>query len=89
MSDTRYRIREDVSFREVEDELLVISPQDDELYTFNGVGRMLWEHLSAGKSVAEMALALVATYQIDAASAQVDAAAFVESLLAHGLIEEI
>lgn len=89
MSDRRFRIREEVSYRELEDELLVISPQDDELYTFNGVGRLLWESLIAGKTSTEMSQALVATYQIDIATAQADVAEFVSSLLAHALIEEV
>ena len=54
----------------------------------NGTGAFLWNKLSGGAELADLAAALVDEYKIDGALAQNDATAFVQTLRKNGILDE-
>ena len=61
--------------------------------TFNGIiklnetGRFIWDMLSNGAEISELTAAILSEYDIDEATAEADAIAFVDTLKGAGIIE--
>lgn len=82
----RLRVDE-VAWRDVGDELIVLELSTSTYLTLNGSAKQLWLGLASGASVQDLADALVATYGISAEQANADADAFVSSLVERKLVE--
>jgi hypothetical protein len=92
--ETQERIRSsrNVVSRVVSDEALVVPIRGgagdlDSIYTFNDSGTRLWAMLEEGRSAAELAEYLEASYGITAEQARTDAGNFLAELGEEGLIE--
>lgn len=85
-SDRRYEVSPEVAQREIEGQLLLLTPNDDVLYTLNGTGRLAWERLVAGASRHEIVETIVATYGIAAEKAASDLDAFARELEKKGVL---
>ncbi len=83
---TEYDANPDVAQREIEGELLLLTPNDDVLYTFNGSGRMVWERIARGDGLATITDALASDYGIPIEVARADVQAFVAELEAKGVL---
>jgi Coenzyme PQQ synthesis protein D (PqqD) len=57
------------------------------IYSFNGVGTLIWKLLESPRKVAELAAAVVEEYDVDLAQAEHDVREFVEEMKIAGLIE--
>lgn len=87
--ETRLRLRaEDVSWRDVGDEAVVLESSTGIYLTLNPSGRLLWQALERGATPGEMAGMLVEEYEIDEGRATQDVAEFLERLQARHLVEE-
>ena len=91
--EERIRTSRNVVSRVVADEALVVPIRGgagdlDSIYTFNDAGTKLWGMLAEGRSAAELAEYLKASYGISADQARVDAENFVAELSGEGLIEQ-
>jgi Coenzyme PQQ synthesis protein D (PqqD) len=87
-SDRRLRINsEDVVWREVGDELVVLHMKTTTYLTINGSGRTLWDRLVDGATLDELVAALVERYGIGTEQAKQDVHGFVESLTACSLLD--
>jgi hypothetical protein len=84
--DQAWVMNPDVAHREIEGQLLFLTPDDDVLYTLNGTGKRVWELFAAGAGPGAIAATLVATYGIPAAQAERDVAAFFTELAARGVV---
>ncbi len=71
---------DDLTWREVQDELLVLDMATTTYLTLNGSAKVLWECLVDGATLTEMAGALVDRYGIDTGRARVDAEEFLQVL---------
>lgn len=92
-TEERIRTSRNVVSRVVADEALVVPIRGgagdlDSIYTFNDAGTKLWGMLAEGRSAAELAGYLEASYGISADQARVDAENFVAELSGEGLIEQ-
>jgi hypothetical protein len=84
-SEKQLRINsQEVAWREIGDEVVVLQMSTATYLSINGTGRTLWNRLADGATRAE----LIDTYEIDADRAARDVDSFVESLAASGLIGE-
>ncbi len=58
------------------------------MITLNDSGELLWEKLSLGAEIEELAALLCAEYGIDSATATADALEFTEKIKGAGLLEQ-
>jgi hypothetical protein len=93
--ETQERVRSsrNVVSRVVAEEALVVPIRGgagdlDSIYTFNDSGTRLWAMLEEGRSAAELADYLEASYGITASQARTDADNFLAELGEEGLIEK-
>ena len=95
MSTTpRYRRSEDVAFRQVGEECLLVpirtSPsQDMSVFALNPVGAFLWVSLEQPRSVEDLAARLTAEFAVGREQAARDAQVFVERLLSRALATQL
>lgn len=85
-AEGEFRLNPDVAHREIEGQLLLLTPDDDVLYTLNGSGRLAWEMLTRGVGLGEIAARIAATYGIAVEDAGRDVAAFCAELERRGVI---
>jgi Coenzyme PQQ synthesis protein D (PqqD) len=70
---------------ELDDELVLLNPRTQAMFTLNGTGKLIWQHL--GKNTAEeIALKITESFEIDLETAQKDTTALLESLETSGLL---
>ncbi len=77
---------EAVEARLVDGELVIYDLRERRYLGGNRAAAVLWEQLVEGTSLERLAKALADTYGIDAERADADAASFVETLRAAGLL---
>jgi coenzyme PQQ synthesis protein D (PqqD) len=71
---------DDLTWREVHDELLVLDMATATYLTLNGSAKVLWQHLADGATVSELVGALVDRYRITPERAEADVRDFLEVL---------
>lgn len=77
----------DVIAVRVGDVMVLHDPRSDRYVRLNRTGELLWDYLSRGRSVRDMAAMLAARYGVPIARAQQDVQRLVGDLLARGLLE--
>ena len=92
MTADRYRRSEDVAFRQIGDECLLVpirkSPKAEmAVFSLNGVGAFVWEALGEPRSLEELGAKVSAAFEVTPADAKRDVEAFVSRLLAKGLAQ--
>ena len=75
-----------LSWRVIDDEVVVLDLQHDEYFTLNAAGAAVWHLLVDGATVEQLVDALMARFDVDADAAARDAAAFVASLRERDLL---
>jgi Coenzyme PQQ synthesis protein D (PqqD) len=73
------RREEELTWREIEDEVIVLDLRNARYIRFNATSGVLWDRLDGGATLADLAERLVKTYAIATDRALVDAEAFVRS----------
>lgn len=87
------KLNENFFLRQVADAWIVI-PIGQDMLDFNGLirlnetGALLWKALEQGGDLAAMADALCAEYEVDRATAEADAAEFLDKLKSAGCLED-
>jgi hypothetical protein len=69
-----------LSWRVIDDSLVVLDLERSEYFTVNTTGIVLWNLLEVGATLEELTGALTEQFEIDAASAAEEVAAFVDML---------
>jgi hypothetical protein len=70
---------------ELDDELVLLNPRTQAMFTLNGTGKVIWQHL--GQNTAEeIAVKITEVFEIDLGTAQKDTADLLESLEKSGLL---
>jgi hypothetical protein len=84
---TRLTLRtDDLTWREVDGEIVALEGRRSMYLSANGSGGMLWRMLARGATRDELADALATAYGIDAAAAGTDTDLFLEQLRSAGLL---
>lgn len=85
----RHRLRsEDVSWRQIEDDIVVLDLKSGTYLSINPTGVPLWLRLVQGATVHELAEVLQEEHELGADQAQNDACQFVVMLSRQGLLEQ-
>ena len=93
--DAVYVPSEDVVFREVEGEPIIvpltagIGNIEDTLFTMNETGRAIWDRLDSQKSLKDVVEYLSAEFKVPVDEIQGDVMGFVEELLKRGILVEV
>ena len=72
---------ENVSWRKVNGELIVLNLDSGEYFTFQGIAHVLWEYIVQGKTPAEITATVIDEYAVAESSAKADVSQFITSLL--------
>jgi hypothetical protein len=75
-----------LAWREIDDETVIISPQDSVMHELNDTGSFLWENIDGKKSAAELAELLTANYEVTPDIALSDTQALLEEMSSRKLI---
>ncbi len=90
-----YAPSEDVVAREIEGEMLIvpltagIGDMEDELFTLNDIGKVIWERLDGQKSLKGIVDELVVEFEAPAGEIEEDVIGFVEELRKRSMVVEI
>ncbi len=76
-----------VHSRRFDGELVLLDLGAGMYYSLDEVGATIWESLSSGRNTDEAVAAVLEAYDVDEATARVDAGRLVKQLLAAGLLE--
>ncbi|RLV47492.1 PqqD family protein [Nocardioides mangrovicus] len=68
---------EDLSWREVDEEIVILDLASSQYFSLNGTGAVLWKVLADGADEDGLVAALTSAYDVDEAQARADVAAFV------------
>jgi hypothetical protein len=87
LPDERLRLKvDDVVWRAVGDELVVLELATATYLTLNGTAKLLWEELADGSSVSGLVASLCTRYGITEGQARSDVESFMAVLAERGLI---
>lgn len=83
---------EDVVSREIAGEILIVplvagmGDVEDELFSLNETGKIIWERLDGEKSLGELVKELSAEFEVSATEIEEDVIGFVTELLKRGML---
>jgi hypothetical protein len=85
--DDHFRLRGEISWRQVEDEVIVLDKRNWGYLSLNPTGGRLWVALSDGATRAKLVAILTETTDVDPARAETDVQAFLDALREHDLLD--
>ena len=86
--DTRLSIPPQVMSRLVGDETVLLDLASGHYFGVEGVGKLIWESVSDGKTLAETVDAIVDEFDVEKSQAEADVSAFASQLVERGLLVE-
>jgi hypothetical protein len=86
LAEHRYKAPDNYSWRDVNNELVVLNLQSGEYFTFNDVGRLIWLSLNDGKTVKDTSRSVVEQYATTEEKAVTDVRSFIDNLLSEHLL---
>lgn len=87
--ENKFTRNDDIAWRIIDGEALVVSPKGSLIYPLNDVGTRVWELLDGKKKVGEITSILCEEFEADEKIIQDDVVVFVEELLKAGLINGV
>lgn len=83
------RIPNDALIQEVDDEAVILEPNQGMFYALNEVGTMAWKYLIDTGNLEDAIQGILKEYEVDEATLRSDLEAFVKDLIKNGLAEEV
>ncbi len=77
---------EDITWRDVDGEIVVLKLNTGEYFTFNELGRSTWLQVSQGNTISQAVQAVIAEYDVEMAQAESDIKKFIGGLVGRSLI---
>ena len=84
--DQLYVMNEEIAYREIEGQILLLRPDDHSLYTVNGSGKFIWLEILKRKPVSTIAKNLAKKFNVLEEKAYKDVLKFVRELEKKGII---
>jgi hypothetical protein len=75
-----------LAWREIDDETVIISPNDSVMHELNDTGSFLWKNIDGKKSATELAELLVENYEVTPDIALSDTQALLEEMSSRKLV---
>ncbi len=83
-----YTLSDDVTWRDVDEEMIVLHLPTGKYYTFNNNGHLVWQQLAEGKDTEDITNQIMDKYDVDKDTATRDLSAFIAGLKEHNLISD-
>lgn len=83
--ESKFARNDDIAWRVIDGEALVVSPKDSLIYPLNDVGTRIWELLDGKRTVSDIASLICGEFEADAKAIRDDVAEFIEGLSKAGL----
>jgi hypothetical protein len=84
-----YRIPETALYRQVDNEIVVLEIATSQYHTLNDSAAFAFEHLGAGRTVAETVDLMLEEFEVSRPQAETDVAILVTDLVNSGLLEPV
>ena len=84
--EQRVKIVPEIIWREMDGNVVVVSPKDGQVRVFNEVGTSIWHDLIAGQTVAQIKQNLIELYDVSEQQAAQDLDSFLKELLDRGIL---
>jgi hypothetical protein len=84
--ETKLSIPPQVMSRLVDDETVLLDLESGMYFGLDGVGKRIWESISQGASLGEIARIITAEYEVDEQEALEDVVRFTSELVERGLL---
>ncbi len=78
-----------LAWREIDDETVIISPEDSVMHELNNTGSFLWKNIDGKKSAAELAELLAANYEVTPDIALSDTQALLAEMSSRKLVVHV
>jgi hypothetical protein len=75
-----------LAWREIDDETVIISPNDSVMHELNDTGSFLWKNIDGKRSVAELADLLVESYEVTPEVALADTQTLLDEMSSRKLV---
>jgi hypothetical protein len=85
----KFKIAEQLSVREIDNEVFILNRNDSHLHTFNESGAALWKAMGRCDSSDAMVDEIMLQYEVNRDQAEKDVAEFLSDLLTMHLIESL
>ena len=79
-------INEELSWRDVGNDLVTLNTSSGEYFTFNSIGRIIWLSIAEGKAMDQLVENIALEYDVEKAKVQADVEIFIDKLIESGLI---
>ncbi|MCI0481010.1 MAG: PqqD family protein [Candidatus Dadabacteria bacterium] len=83
-----YTINDEIAYREIEGQILILRPDDNFLYTLNGSGRFIWLGIAKKKKLSSIIKSVSKEFGIPEDSARRDVMEFVKDLEGKGILSK-
>ena len=83
-----YTLSDDVTWRDVDEEMIVLHLPTGKYYTFNNTGHLAWKQLAEGRDTSEITVQIMDKFDVDEETAKRDLDTFIAGLKEHNLISE-
>ena len=77
---------QELVWRPLEGELVIVRPSDGQIRVLNGVGSFIWQAVDGQRSITEIAQSVCAEYEVSEQEAQADVIAFLNELSVDKLV---
>jgi hypothetical protein len=78
-----------LAWREIDDETVIISPNDSVMHELNDTGSFLWKNIDGKRSAAELAELLAENYEVTPDVALVDTQSLLEEMSSRKLVVSV
>lgn len=86
----KYRIRQDLAYRRLADQMVVVDPRGGVLHTLTEVGCFSWQQMEQGNNTAAgLVSAITAEFEVDQDRARKDLECFLDELVSKELVEPL
>jgi hypothetical protein len=87
-TERKFSVPATVVFQDLGDETVLLDLENGEYFAVDGTGKRIWESLTAGKTLGQIAALLVEEFAVDQGVAFADLRKFVAELTSRRLIAE-
>ena len=85
--DQRITIREEVLSRQLDGEAVLLDLQSGTYFGLNEIGALVWDLVSAGKTVGEIRVGLLEAYEVEPEVVDADLERLIDDLQRRGLVD--
>ncbi|MCK4798306.1 MAG: PqqD family protein [Spirochaetes bacterium] len=86
--DTKFKTTENIAWRNVNDEIVVLNLKSGEYFTLNDVGQVIWTAIADEKNVEEIKMKIIDEYDVSKEKATGDIIQFITGMIEEGLLHK-